>query len=255
MPLSDDRARLDGRVAIVTGGVGGIGRAAVASLARAGATVVVADLDQAACDAVAAEVSIGGQSIGRALDVTSEGSWSALVDHVVTTLGTVDILANVAGIISSADVESESLAFFDQVLAVNVRGVWLGMKHCVGPMRAAGRGSIVNIASVAGIHGGFGRAIAYHASKGAVLGLTKNAAVRLARDGIRVNSVHPGQIDTPMQDKDKGTPVEARLLAHTLLHRWGDPREVSDVVAFLASDAAAYITGAEIVVDGGWMNS
>jgi NAD(P)-dependent dehydrogenase (short-subunit alcohol dehydrogenase family) len=254
--MTDDRARLDGRVAIVTGGVGGIGRATVASLARSGARVVVADLDQAACDAVAAEVLAGGgEAIGRTLDVTSEESWAALVDHVLSSLGSVDALANVAGVISVADVETESVEYFDRVLAVNVRGVWLGMKHCVAPMREAGSGSIVNIASVAGIHGGFGRAIAYHASKGAVLGLTKNAAVRLAGDRIRVNSVHPGQIDTPMQDKDKGTPVEARLLAHTLLRRWGEPREIGDVVAFLASDAAAYITGSEIVVDGGWMNS
>jgi len=250
------RSRLDGRVAVVTGGTGGIGRATVASLAGLGAHVVVADLDQATCAALAREVTKSGvETVGLALDVTSEESWIALVDWVMARFGVINVLANVAGIISVADVETESVEFFDQVLAVNTRGAWLGMKHCIAPMRAAGGGSIINIASVAGMHGGFGRAIAYHASKGAVRGMTKNAAVRLAVDGIRVNSVHPGQIDTPMQDKDKGTPVEERLMNHTLLHRYGEPREVADVVAFLATDAAAYITGAEIIVDGGWMIS
>jgi NAD(P)-dependent dehydrogenase (short-subunit alcohol dehydrogenase family) len=256
MDLTDDRSRLDGRVAIVTGGTGGIGRATVVSLARLGAHVVVADLDQAACDAVAGEIaSDRAGAIGIATDVTSEESWIALIERAIARFGGVNVLVNVAGILSVADVETESVAFFDQVLAVNTRGTWLGMKHCVAPLRAAGGGSIINIASVAGMHGGFGRAIAYHASKGAVRGMTKNAAVRLAGDRIRVNSIHPGQIDTPMQARDKGTPVEARLLGHTLFHRWGEPREVADVAAFLATDAAAYITGAEIVVDGGWLNS
>ncbi len=248
------RLRLDGRVAIVTGGVGGIGRATVASLAELGAHVVVADLHQEACDAVAMEVTArgGGQAVGVAIDVASEDSWVALVEAAVARFGGVNVLANVAGVLSVADVATETIENFDRVMAVNVRGVWLGMKHCVGPMRLAAGGSIVNIASIASVWGGFGRAIAYHASKGAVRGLTKSAAIRLAPDGIRVNSILPGQIETAMQEKEKGTEFEQRMLDHTPFHRLGKPREVADMVAFLASDAASFITGSEIVVDGGW---
>lgn len=247
------RARLDGRVAIVTGGVGGIGRAAATCMADLGATVVVADLDATSCEAVAAVlIGNGGRAVGLALDVASEERWIALIEEVLARFGGVNVLVNVAGLLSVADVETETVEGFDRIMAVNARGVWLGMKHCAGPMRSAGGGSIINIASIASLQGGFGRAIAYYASKGAVRGLTKSAAVRLAPDGIRVNSIHPGQIATQMQAKEKGTPFEQRMLDHTLLRRVGEPHEIGDMVAFLASDAASYVTGSEIVVDGGW---
>jgi 3alpha(or 20beta)-hydroxysteroid dehydrogenase len=248
------RLSLDGRVAIVTGGAGGIGRATVASLADLGARVVVADLSQDACDAVAAEVAGhgNGETLGLAVDVASEASWVALVSATEDRFGSVNVLANVAGIVTVADVETETVEFFDHTLAINVRGVWLGMKHCVAPMRRAGGGSIINIASIASVWGGFGRAIAYHASKGAVRGLTRSAAVRLAPDHIRVNSVLPGQIETAMFAKERGTPYEQRMIDHTLLKRIGGPIEVADVVAFLASDAASFMTGSEVIVDGGW---
>jgi 3alpha(or 20beta)-hydroxysteroid dehydrogenase len=251
-----NRLRLDGRVAIVTGGIGGIGRAAVTSLADLGATVVIADLDRAGSEAFAAEiVARGGPAAGLALDVSSEASWVALVEQVLNRFGRIDVLANVAGLLSVADVETETVEYFDRIMAVNTRGTWLGMKHCAAPMRAAGGGSIVNIASIAGLQGGFGRAIAYYASKGAIRGLTKSGAVRLAPDGIRVNSIHPGQIDTPMQAKDKGTAFEKRMLDHTPLHRLGEPHDIGAMVAYLASDAAAFITGSEIVIDGGWTST
>ncbi len=250
------RIRLDGRVAIVTGGVGGIGRAAVVSLSDLGATVVVADLDGAACEAFAAEIAASGaQAAGIALDVSAESSWVHLIEEVLARFGRVDVLANVAGLLSAPDVETETVEGFDRIMAVNTRGTWLGMKHCVAPMRAAGGGSIINIASIAGLVGGFGRAIAYYASKGAVRGLTKSAAIRLAPDHIRVNSIHPGQIDTPMQAKDKGTSFEQRMLDHTPLRRLGEPRDIGNMVAYLASDAASFITGSEIVVDGGWTSA
>lgn len=247
------RARLDGRVAIVTGGTGGIGSACVSSLADMGAKVVVADLNQATCELLAAEVRAnGGDAHGVRLDVSSEESWIELLAEISGSVGSLRILANVAGLLSVADVETETVETFDRIMAVNTRGVWLGMKHCAPLMRQAGGGSIINIGSTAGIQGGFGRAIAYHASKGAIRGLTKNAAVHLAPDGIRVNSIHPGIVRTPMQAKEIGTPVEQRLLEHTLLHRWAEPREIADMAAFLASDAASYVTGSEVLVDGGW---
>jgi 3alpha(or 20beta)-hydroxysteroid dehydrogenase len=250
------RIRLDGRVAIVTGGVGGIGRAAVTSLADLGATVVIADLDAAACEAFAGEIAAGGgQAAGFMLDVSSEPSWITLVADVLGRFGRIDVLANVAGLLSVADVEAETVEHFDRIMAVNTRGTWLGMKHCAAPMRAAGGGSIINIASIAGLQGGFGRAIAYYASKGAIRGLTKSGAVRLAPDQIRVNSIHPGQIDTPMQAKDKGTAFEQRMIERTPLRRLGEPRDIGAMVAYLASDAASFLTGSEIVVDGGWTSA
>ncbi|HEY8731251.1 MAG TPA: SDR family oxidoreductase, partial [Candidatus Limnocylindria bacterium] len=171
---------------------------------------------------------------------------------VVREFGRLDILVNNAGIGTMADVEQETAEGWDRVIAVNQKGVWLGMKHPVPAMRASGGGSIVNVSSIFGAVGGFGGSIAYHASKGAVRLMTKNAAIRYAKEGIRVNSIHPGFIDTPMIADVKDTPIEQLILQSTPVGRLGRPEEIGDVIAFLSGPKASYMTGSEIYVDGGW---
>ena len=153
---------------------------------------------------------------------------------------------------SLADVEQETREGYERTIAVDQTGVWLGMKAVMPALRASGGGSIVNVSSIFGAVGGFGGSIAYHAAKGAVRLMTKNAAVRYAKENIRVNSIHPGFIDTPMVEVAKGTEMEHGILAGTPMGRWGRPEEIASVVAFLASDAASYMTGSEVYVDGGW---
>jgi NAD(P)-dependent dehydrogenase (short-subunit alcohol dehydrogenase family) len=244
---------LAGKVAIVTGAAGAIGAATAASLAAEGALVVLGDVDLAgaerACDAIR---SAGGRAVASQLDVSSEDSWRATVEQAVAEFGGVNILVNNAGLNSVADAVDETVEGFQAIIAVNEIGVWLGMKHCIPQMQTAGGGSIVNIASICGVVAGFGRAIAYHATKGSVRGITRNSALRFAPDGIRINSVHPGPVNTAMQAKDRGTPIEQRNLDATMLHRFAEPREIADVITFLASDRASFMTGAEVFVDGGW---
>jgi NAD(P)-dependent dehydrogenase (short-subunit alcohol dehydrogenase family) len=246
-------ATLRGKVAIVTGAARGIGNATVRSLARGGATVVATDIADEEGEALARELASDESPVSFAhLDVTSEDGWRNLVERTVGELGRLDILVNNAGIGSMADVEQESVEGWDRTIAINQQGVWLGMKAVVPKMRQAGGGSIVNVSSIFGAVGGFGASIAYHASKGAVRLMTKNAAIRYAKEGIRVNSVHPGFIDTPLVAELKGTPTETAILDSTPMGRWGRPEEIGDVIAFMASDAASYMTGSEIYVDGGW---
>ncbi len=244
---------LDGRVALVTGGGGAIGAAIARLFAAEGAAVVVADIDRDAAQRIADEITAaGGAAIAQALDVSSEASWAAAVAHAASELGTIDILVNNAGLNSEADAVTETMEGFQRIIAVNEIGVWLGMKHCIPGMQAAGHGSIVNIASICGVVAGFGRAIAYHATKGSVRGITRNSALRFAADGIRVNSVHPGPVDTPMQTKDKGTPIEQQNLDKLMIKRFARPEEVADVVCYVASERASFMTGAEVFVDGGF---
>lgn len=255
-------APLGGKVALVTGAARGIGAAIAERLTRDGASVVrsdVVDLDTTDEDASVRYVR---------LDVAEETEWAAVTEGVVRLFGRVDILVNNAGIDAYArfragagsaavgdylaDVESEVVSEFERMVAVNQRGVWLGMRAVAPHMRHSGGGSIVNMSSIFGSVGGFGGSIAYHATKGAVRTMTKNAAVRFAADGIRVNSVHPGFIDTRLLDPLRGTAAEKRALAATPLGRFGHPAEVASAVAYLAGDDASYITGAELYVDGGW---
>jgi len=244
---------LRGKVAIVTGAARGIGKATVRALAEAGATVVATDILDDEGEALARELSGNVGSVRYAhLDVTSEDDWQALVDRTAGDLERLDVLVNNAGIGTMADVEQETTEGWERTIAVNQESVWLGMRAAVPKMRAAGGGSIINVSSIFGAVGGFGGSVAYHASKGAVRLMTKNAAIRYATEGIRVNSVHPGFIDTPLVADLKGTDVERMIIDSTPMGRWGRPEEVGAVIAFLASDAASYMTGSEVYVDGGW---
>ncbi|MFG2958406.1 SDR family NAD(P)-dependent oxidoreductase [Streptomyces sp. NPDC048291] len=244
-------ARLDGRVALVTGATGGIGDAVVRRFAAEGATVVVTDVDAERCEKLAEEV--GGGAVGLALDVTDESAWEAVVERVTGRLGSLSVLVNNAGIAAMRTVETETQESWDQVIAVTQTGVWLGMKHAGAAIERSGGGSVVNVASIFGTVGGFGSQFSYHAAKGAVRLMTKNAALHWARRGVRVNSLHPGFIGTPRsRELWRDTPRLAAMLDGTPLGRLGTPEEVAAAVAFLASDDASFMTGSELYVDGGW---
>lgn len=244
---------LQGKVAIVTGGASGIGEATVEALFAAGAFVVITDISDLLGEALVKRLNGGGARVRyRHLDVTDEAQWARAVGETVQELGRVDILVNNAGIGTLPDVEQETVEGWSKVIAVNETSVWLGMKYAIPAMRRSGGGSIVNVSSIFGAVGGFGGSVAYHAAKGAVRLMTKNAAIRYAKEGIRINSIHPGFVDTPMLEAIKGTPFEQTILQNTPLGRLATPREIGDVIAFLSGPKASYMTGSEIYVDGGW---
>jgi 3alpha(or 20beta)-hydroxysteroid dehydrogenase len=234
--------RLDGRVALVSGAARGLGEAFARALHGAGARVVIGDLLDDDAAALAAE--LGDRALATHLDVTSPESWAATVEAAVSTFGTVDVLVNNAGIANAGPIDHYPLAKWDAVIAVNLTGVFLGVQAVVPTMKAAGRGSIVNISSVEGMLGG-AHLHGYVASKFGVRGLTKSLAVELGPDGIRVNSVHPGFVQTSMTSRLDPTAVPIPLGRPAL------PADVAGTVVFLASDDSAYTTGTELVVDGG----
>ena len=235
--------RLAGKVAIVTGAARGQGEAEARLFAAEGAQVVLTDVLDEQLRAVADD--IGDAARWQHHDVASEAGWNAVVERTVADLGRVDVLVNNAAIHHVRRIEDETVEAFDRILAVNLRGTFLGTRSVVAPMRAAGGGSIVNISSLAGIQGIFGHG-AYGASKWGVTGLTSVAAIELGPLGIRVNSVHPGPIDTDM------LPVRDEARFRDLpLGRVGRADEVAELVLFLASDASSYVSGAHLTVDGG----
>ena len=250
--------RLAGKVALVTGAASGLGAETARRLAREGAAVMLSDLSIGDGEAVTAEIiAAGGRAVFIAHDVTSEDDWTAAVTATTTSLGRLDILVNNAGIVGNQlELMSHSLADWRRILAVNLDGVFLGMR-AVGPVMAGqGGGSIINLSSIMG-KVAMPNVTAYAASKGGVLMLTKAAAVEWAPLGIRVNSVHPGFIDTPMvanalHAAENGNEMRSAIMAAHPLGRLGVPREIADAVVFLASDEASFMTGAELVVDGGY---
>ena len=246
--------RLTGKTALVTGATGGIGAATARRLAAEGAAVVITDLDQDRCAALAAELrQTGSAAQAYELDVSDETAWQRVVADAAAALGGLHVLVNNAGVGHFTTVESETLETWQQVEAVTQRGVWLGMKHTGPAIEAAGGGSIVNVCSIFGTVGGFGSSFSYHAAKGAVRVMTKNAALHWAQRGVRVNSVHPGFIaSATLIERTSGTPRERAMLDGTPMRRLGRPDEVAGAIAFLAGDDSTFITGSELYVDGGW---
>jgi len=251
--------RLEGKVALITGAASGLGAAAAARLHAEGAFVVVTDRNVAGAESVAR--ALGERAAFRGLDVTSEAAWVETIAAVVAERGRLDVLVNNAGIGIVGDIEEASLADFKLVHAVNAEGVFLGCKHAVRAMKLTGGGSIINVSSVAGLIAA-PSLVAYASSKGAVRSLTKAVAIHCAqrRYAIRCNSIHPAFIETPMVEamvQTSGDPERARAgLAKSIpLGRIGNPADVAAAVAYLASDDAAFVTGTELVVDGGLVAS
>jgi NAD(P)-dependent dehydrogenase (short-subunit alcohol dehydrogenase family) len=244
--------RLEGKVALITGAAGGMGESEAVIFAREGAKVVVADVLEAEGRRVAD--GLGKAGLFVRLDVTSEAGWEQAIGAAQATFGKLDILVNNAGISGTFDPDTLSTSAWDRLMDVNAKGVFLGMKHAIPLMERAGSGAIVNISSVSGFVGQVGIHMAYNASKGAVRLMTKSAAVQYARKGIRVNSVHPGVLPAMRSSKATADPAfRAKMLSGVPMGREGRVEEVAHAVLFLASDEASYITGTELVVDGGWL--
>lgn len=245
-------SRLADKVAIITGAGSGMGREEALLFAREGAKVIATDINEAAVQAVVTEIEAeGGVATAIAHNVASEEQWSGVVAAAIEAYGRIDILVNNAGISFAVGMLDTTIEQWDKVMHINLSSVFLGMKHVVPHMQKNKGGSIVNISSIAGITGSQG-AGAYTASKGAVRMLSKAAAVDYGKDNIRVNSVHPGFIETPMSKEFVGNEqMLGWFLSQTALPRVGQAIEVAKAVLFLASDDASYLTGIELPVDGG----
>jgi cyclopentanol dehydrogenase len=241
--------RLSGKVALISGAARGQGEAEARLFAREGAKVLLGDVMDAEGEAVAA--SIGTDALYVHLDVTSESDWEKAVETAVSRFGKLDILVNNAGVFRGETIEETTQDVWDLVVSINQKGTWLGMKAAIPAMREAGGGSIVNISSICGLIG-TGKGLAYHATKGAIRQMSKDAAIELARAGIRVNSVYPGSIETPMIADAFDEKMRKMVISLHPIGRLGVPDEMAYPVLFLASDEASFVTGAELAVDGGY---
>ncbi|WP_030836531.1 SDR family NAD(P)-dependent oxidoreductase [Streptomyces hygroscopicus] len=244
--------RLNRKVALITGATGGIGAATAELFAREGARLIITDVAQEPLDALAEKIAAtGAETLATCLDVSSAGQWDEVIASVRERFGRLDVLVNLAGIVDWPGVEDTEEDAWDRVIDVDQKGTWLGMRAAMPLLRAAGNASVINTSSVLGLVGS-GAAAAYQAAKGAVRLLSKTAAVEYARQGVRVNSIHPGVIATPMiQDILDEQGDQQPDIVRTPMRRAGHPEEVASAILFLASDESSYVTGSELVIDGG----
>jgi NAD(P)-dependent dehydrogenase (short-subunit alcohol dehydrogenase family) len=250
--LSGSSALMAGKTSIVTGAAQGLGAAITTTLAEHGAFVIATDVqftDTPSADRLPPEPA-AGEIIRLAHDVSEETQWAAVTAAVGTAFGALHVLVNDAAIAEQENLEDLELATWDRVLAVGLSGAWLGMKHCAPLLRAAGTAAVVNIGSIYGTSSApWGRSPAYHAIKGGLLALTRNATALWAGAGIRVNTISPGIVRSGDQFN---TPEAQRIIDGTPLGRMAEPEEIAHAVLFAASDWASYMTGAELRIDGGW---
>ena len=252
--MGEKMERLKNRVALITGGASGIGKATAFRFVNEGAKVVISDIQDEKGAAVEKELkAIGGDALYVHHDVSKEESWKYVLAKVEAKYGGLDILFNNAGIGDTLNIEETSMENYQKTIAVTQNSVFLGMKLAADLLKKSKHASVINTSSIFGISGGFGASPAYHAAKGAIRTITKSAALGWATQGIRVNSVHPGFIDTPILGNAKETEFGKVLLQVTPMNRLGLPEEVAAGVAYLASDDASFVTGSELVIDGGYL--
>jgi NAD(P)-dependent dehydrogenase (short-subunit alcohol dehydrogenase family) len=246
--------RLQGKVALISGGARGMGAVEARLFAKEGAKVTIGDVLEDEGRKLEAEINAtGGEAMFVPLDVTREGDWQKAVEATVRRFGRLDVLVNNAGISGRGRVEDTTVEDWDRVMDVNAKGVFLGSKVAIPAMRQAGGGSVINISSQLGLVGTDNSSPQYQASKGAVRLLTKATAIQYAKEGIRANSVHPGPIVTPMTETSRADPERYRLMVSRVpLGCYGQPEDVAYGVLYLASDEARWVTGSELVIDGGW---
>lgn len=242
--MAEQQGRLNKKVALITGGANGIGRATAERFLEEDATVVVGDIEEP-------DPYDAGSVDFVELDVTSQDDWEEAIAHIESEHGQLDVLFNNAGIITYDSITDVDLETWETEIAVDQTGVMLGMKHSIPLMRESGGGSIINSSSIWGNVGAEGSA-AYQATKGAVRNMSKNAAIDYVDDGIRVNSLHPGPIDTSLMERQDDD-INEEVIGATPMGRMADPREIANAVLFAASDEASYMTGAELVIDGGYL--
>ena len=243
--------RLENKVAIISGGSRGMGAFEAALFVQEGAKVIIGDVrGEEGCDLAK---HIGSNAVYMHLDVTSESDWAAVVKEATDRYGKLDILVNNAGVSARGTIEETSVDDWDRVMGINSKGVFLGTRAAIPEMRKSGGGSIINISSQLGLVGMAESSPQYQSSKGAVRIFTKSAAIQYAPEGIRVNSVHPGPIVTPMTEARRSdSAVQQVMVSRIPLGRYGESKDVAYGVLYLASDEASFVTGSELVIDGGW---
>jgi 3alpha(or 20beta)-hydroxysteroid dehydrogenase len=245
--------RFHGKTVLITGATGGLGAEICRRIDAEGGRLVVTDVDPAPCAELVGSLDEPERHLALALDVQHEEQWTEVVRRVEGECSGLDALVNNAAVGSLATVEDEDRESWDRVIAIDQTGVWLGMKHAGALIERSGGGSIVNMCSILGTVGGLGTSFAYHAAKGAVRTMTKNAALHWATRGVRVNSLHPGYIGTEqLLSRFEGSERHRLMVANTPMGRLGTAAEIAAVVAFLASDDSTFMTGSEVYADGGW---